>query len=191
MLNKTVPEYIKSLLNLPDMGQIGYVVDDVYMSIRERKYNQQKVPWLVLDHDHLCLFRGKQSRCTLRIALTYEGPVQIELIQVCKGETIHTDVTDKSEGSIHHFGFMVHDLEQRLVHCEQNGVYAIQKGTIKSAGISVDYAYLDTSAIGAPDLILELIQWHFGPFKMPVNRKIFYMTCFLGSWTVFRGKVIR
>jgi hypothetical protein len=189
--NDIVSDQIKSLLRLPDVGQIGYVVEDVYRAVKEWQIVHQRVPWLVLDHDHTCTFRGRQGRCTLRIALAYEGPLQIELIQVLDGETIHVGAASKPEGQIHHFGFMVRNLDHRLEHCQNNGAQVLQKGTIKSAGLMVDYAYLDTSAIGGPDLILELIQWRLGPCPMPVNRLVFNISCALGSWNVFRGRIVR
>lgn len=189
--NDIVPNHVKSLLRLPNVGQIGYVVEDVYRAVKEWQIAHQRVPWLILDHNHLCTFRRKQGRCTLRIALAYEGPLQIELIQVLDGETIHVGAASKPEGQFHHLGFMVRNLHHRIEHCERNGAQVIQKGTIKSAGFTVDYAYLDTSAIGGSDLILELIQWHLGPLQIPINRLVFSISCALGSWSVFRGKIVR
>lgn len=186
-----VPDKIKSILKLPEVGQIGYVVEDIYSAVKKWQFTNQRVLWLVLDHDHTCTFRGKRGRCTLRIALAYEGQLQIELIQVLDGETIHVGAASKHEGQIHHLGFMVRNLEDRLEHCHRNGVQVLQKGTIKSAGLTIDYAYLDISAIGGSDLILELIQWRLGPCPIPVNRLVFSISCALGSWSVFKGKIIR
>jgi len=190
-LNDIVPDHIKSLPSLPNVGQIGYVVEDVHRAIKERSFTRQRVPWLVLDHDHMRTFRGNQGRCTLRIALAYEGLLQIELIQVLDGETIHVGAASKSEGQIHHLGFMVRNLDSRLKHCQQVGAQVLQKGTIKSAGLMVDYAYLDTSAIGEQNMILELIQWHLGPCPIPVNHRVFSLSCAMGAWSVFRGKIVR
>jgi hypothetical protein len=189
--NDIVSDQVMLLLRLPEVGQIGYVVEDVYRAVKEWQVAQHRVPWLILDHDHPSTFRGRQGRCTLRIALTYEGPLQIELIQVLDGETIHIGAASKPEGQIHHLGFLVRNLDHRLEHCQRNGAQVIQKGTIKSAGMTVDYAYLDTSAVGGPDLILELIQWRLGPFPIPVNRLVFNVSCALGSQTVFRGKIVK
>jgi len=189
--NDIVPEQVRQLLRLPDVGQIGYVVEDVYTAVNEWQTACQRTPWLILDHDHPCILHGKQGRSKLRIALAYEGPLQIEVIQVLGGETIHTGAASKPDGQIHHLGFMVRNIGQKLNYCEQNGARVIQKGTIKSAGFTIDYAYLDISAISNLDLILELIQWRFIYLPIPVNRLVFNISCLLGSWNVFRGKVIK
>ena len=186
-----VTDQVKSLLKLPDVGQIGYVVEDINHAIQEWQVAHQRVPWLVLDHNHPCIFRGKQGRCTLRIALAYSGRIQIELIQVLDGETIHVGSAAKPEGKIHHLGFMVRNLDGRLEYCQQQGAQLLQRGTIKSAGLTVDYAYLDCSAVGSPDLILELIQWRLGPLPISANRRLFNALRTLGSWSVFRGKIVR
>lgn len=189
--NDIILEQVRTLLRLPHAGQIGYVVEDVYSAVDNWQTVYQRTPWIILDHDHPCIFHGKQGRCNLRIALAYDGPIQIELIEVLEGETIHVGAASKPEGQIHHLGFMVRNLDQKLNHCERNGARVIQKGTIKSAGFKINYAYLDVSAIGGTDLILELIQWSFGYLPIPVNRLIFNISRFLGSWTVFRGKIIK
>ncbi len=188
--NDLVSDRVRLLLRLPDVGQIGYVVQDVYRAIREWQVAHQRVPWLVLDHDHPRTMAGEQGRCTLRIALSYEGPLQIELIQVLKGETIHVDSAGAPEGRIHHLGFMVRDLERRLEYCQGQGAELMQKGKIRSAGITVDYAYLDTAALGSTNLILELIQWRLGPIPMPTSSHAFSTLRSLGSWNVFRGKTV-
>ena len=189
--NRLVSDQVRSQLRLPNVGQIGYVVKDVYHAIQDLQVTKQRIPWLVLDHDHQRSLAGRQGRCTLRIALAYEGPLQLELIQVLKGETIHVGAAETSEIKIHHFGFMVHDLENRLKYCQGQGAKLLQKGIINSAGITVDYAYLDTSDISGTNMILELIQWRLGPFPMPTNRYVFSLLLTLGSWNIFKGKIVR
>ena len=189
--NRLVSDRVRSQLRLPNVGQIGYVVNDVHHTIKDCLVTQKRIPWLVLDHDHQRSLAGRQGRCTLRIALAYEGPLQLELIQVLKGETIHVNATGTSEIKIHHFGFMVRDLENRLKYCQGQGAKLLQKGTINSAGITVEYAYLDASNIGGTNIILELIQWRLGPFPMPANRYVFSLLLTLGSWNIFKGKIVR
>jgi hypothetical protein len=189
--NDLLPDQARSLLNLPDVGQVGYVVEDVYGAIHEWWLSHQRVPWLVLDHDHPRITAGKPGRCTLRIALAYEGRLQIELIQVLAGETIHAGAASGFGRQPHHFGFMVNDLEKRLEYCLGRGTSLLQRGTIRTAGIKVDYAYLDASAAVASGVILELIQWRLGPMPMPANRRVFSLTTALGSWNIFRGHIVR
>ena len=191
MWNQLVPVQVRSLLRLPDVGQVGYVVDDIYQAIHAWQVIHDRVPWLVLDHDHFRMLAGKPGRCTLRIGLSYDGPLQVEFIQVLSGETIHVGAANEPGDRPHHLGFMVRDLGGRLDYCQQRGALLLQRGTIRSAGFRVDYAYLDASPVGAPGLILELIQWRLGPFPMPVDRRAFSLTRSLGSWSFLRGHIVR
>ena len=184
-------DQIRSLLKLPRIGQIGYVVDDVYHTIKQQNVTHKNVSWLVLDHDHQRSIAGKQGRCSLRIALAYKGSLQLELIQVLKGDTIHVVARNATDFPIHHLGFMVNNLEQHLKYCLVKGARLLQKGTIKSSGITVNYAYLDVSGIGGTNLVFELIQWRLGLLPMPVNRYIFLFLLRLGSWNIFQGKIVR
>ncbi len=176
-------------LGLPAVSQVGYVVQDVYEAIRDWRHGHDKGPWLVLDHDHPVLFRGTQTRCKLRIGLAYEGARQIELIQVLEGNTIHNDVFE-GRSKIHHVGFNVRNLDRWLERCQQQGAKLLQRGIIRSAGMTVSYAYFESTSIGRGEIILELIEWRLGILPIPVNRLVFRTLLRLGAWNVFRGKIV-
>ncbi len=189
--DEMVPAQVRERLALPPVGQVGYVVEDVRAVIAQFRDKPRMTRWLVLDHDHSRTFNGAKGRCTLRIALAYQGEMQLELIQVMDGDTIHAGAATQQAHKVHHLGFNVRNLDRRLAHCQGNGAPVLQQGTIKSAGLTVDYAYVDASHIGGPDVLLELIQWRIGPLPVPVNRLIFNASCVLGAWTVYRGKIVR
>jgi hypothetical protein len=185
-----VSEEARASLGLPVVSQVGYVVEDVYLAIEAWRNTHGKGPWLVLDHDHPLLLLGKSTRSKLRIGLAYEGPLQIELIQVLEGETIHRGAA-REQSRIHHLGFNVRDLGRRLEYCQRQGAKMLQRGTIRSAGMTVNYAYFEATSIGSPDLILELIEWRLGILPIPASRLLFSTLLTLGAWNVFRGKVVR
>lgn len=91
-------------------------------------------------------YRGKR-------AFFYLGYIQIELIELIDGKTIHEDfLKDKGEG-IHHIGFEVDDLEKSKKNAEEAGLNVTQSFT-RSDGSG--FAYLDTDRTGG--MIFELIQ---------------------------------
>jgi len=152
---------LRRRLKLPKVGQIGFVVHDVE---RTMKYYEETFgihPWLVTASERsTCIVRGQETQALLKIALAYSGRVQLELIEVLKGETIHTEALRERGEGLHHLGFIVNNLAARLQACRATGIEVLQQGVIEEMGFRVDYAYLDTIATGG--VILELIQNRVG-----------------------------
>ncbi len=97
-------------------------------------------------------FETTQKNAKIKIALTNLGDVQLELIQVLEGETIHTDFLKRKGEGLHHIGFFVKDLDEKLRIAEEKGMKVVEQGEI----VGVRYAYLDTEKdIG---ITLEFIQ---------------------------------
>jgi len=185
-----IPDAVREQLRLPEVGQIGCVVTDMNKSIAYCMDEFGLSPWMLLDErPDPCIQQGKEVHPVLRIALAYMGPVQIELIQVVEGESIHLRHVEESKEGVHHLGFMVRDLDKRLDACEKMGIGILQRGTIRETGFTVDYAYLDT--VDQAGIILEFIQWRLGLIPMPVNRLVFNLVCWAGSKTLFRGRVLK
>ncbi|MEM1577103.1 MAG: VOC family protein [Archaeoglobaceae archaeon] len=98
------------------------------------------------------IFETQQQKGRLKIALTNLGEVQLELIQVLEGETIHAEFLKRKGEGLHHIGFFVKNLDEKLRIAKENGMEVVEQGEI--AGVR--YAYLDTEKdIG---LTLELIE---------------------------------
>jgi methylmalonyl-CoA/ethylmalonyl-CoA epimerase len=96
---------------------------------------------------------SSRESASLKTGFLYLGEVQIELIQVISGETLHTKFLEERGEGLHHLGFFVDDLENELTELEKEGIKVLDRGTVQ--GI-VKFAYLDTEeALG---VILELIQ---------------------------------
>lgn len=185
-----ISDDIKKQLRLPKLGQMGYVVTDIDKAIAYYKETVGISPWILLDErPDPCIEKGKEIDPLLRIALAYSGPVQIELIQVAEGESLHLNHIKESKEGVHHLGFMVQDIDSRLDACHKMGIGVLQRGTIKDTGLTVDYAYLDT--IDRAGIILEFIQWRLGPIPLPINRFVFNVACWAGSRTLLKGRVIK
>lgn len=185
-----IPDAVKRQLRLPRLGQIGYVVTDIDKTIAYYKDTLGIGPWILLDErPDPCTEKGKEVHPLLRIALAYMGPVQMELIQVVEGESLHLDHVKESKGGVHHLGFMVQDLNKRLDACHKMGIGILQRGTIKDIGLTVDYAYLDT--VDQAGIILEFIQWRLGAIPLPINRLVHNVVAWAGSKTLLKGRVIK
>lgn len=186
MMGKSVIKQMK----LPKLGQIGYVVKDVDKTVSYYRDTLGIRPWMLLDErPEPCLEKGKEVHPLLRIALAYMGTVQVELIQVVEGESVHLNHPEESQWRVHHLGFMVQDIDKRLDACQKLGIGLLQRGTIRDIGFMVDYAYLDT--VEQAGVVIEFIQWRLGAVPLPVNRLIFNILCRAGSRTFLKGRVIK
>ena len=185
-----IPDAVKKQLRLPRLGQIGYVVTDIDKTIAYYKDTFGIGLWILLDErPDPCVEKGKEVHPLLRIALAYMGPVQMELIQVVGGESLHLNHVRESKGGVHHLGFMVQNLSKRLDACHNMGIGILQRGTIKDIGFTVDYAYLDT--VDQAGIIIEFIQWRLGSIPLPINRLMYNVVSWVGSKTLLKGRVIR
>ena len=91
-------------------------------------------------------YRGKRGFC-------YLGPIQIELIELIDGKTIHeTFLKEKGEG-VHHVAFHVDDLGKSKRNAEKVGLKVIQSFNRPDGS---GFAYLDSDRTGG--VVVELIQ---------------------------------
>ena len=131
------------------VDQIGIVVKDVekYVKFYEKVLGVEPFP----------IAESTINSAKLKIVLFELGEVEIELIQVVEGESIHSRFLEETGEGLHHQGFFVNDLESELARLEENGIKVLERGEVLG---TVKFAYLDTKeALG---LVLELIQWRVG-----------------------------
>ena len=101
-------------------------------------------------------YHGQPTEYKMRVALSYFGPMRVELIEMLEGETVYADFVREHGYGVHHFGILVDNMMAALAEAERAGIKVMMEG----AGFGLDgdghYAYLDTE-----DLIgvtLELIE---------------------------------
>ncbi len=127
------------------VDQIGIVVKDMEATMKfyERMFGIEPFPTV----------ESNINSAKLKIGLFQLGEMQIELIQVLEGETIHSKFIEKRGEGLHHLGFFVEDIEKELARLEKRGVKVLERGTFLGV---VEFAYLDTEkSLG---VVLELIQ---------------------------------
>lgn len=159
---------LRRRLKLPRVGQIGCVVHDVDRAMEYYRDTFGLGPWLVVEpRQSTCIVRGQPVEARLKFALAYSGRVQLELIEVLKGETIHTEALRERGEGLHHLGFIVNNLDERLQACRVAGIEVLQQGVIEEMGFRIDYAYLNTASPGG--VIFELIQNRIGHIRIGMS----------------------
>ncbi|MBS7248739.1 MAG: VOC family protein [Candidatus Jordarchaeales archaeon] len=130
-------------LSLSEVGQIGIVVRDFE---RTAKVLED------LGLGHFSSIEIPHASARLKVGLVNLGGVQLELIQVVEGESIHSRfIRERGEG-LHHLGFFVKDLESAVRKFEEKGFNVTERGEV----LGVKYAYLDTERMLG--FVIELIQ---------------------------------
>lgn len=114
-----------------EIGQIGVVVRDFERAAK------------ALEHLGIGPFSSIEiphGSARLKIGLVNLGGVQLELIQVVEGESIHSRfIKERGEG-LHHIGFFVKEIDEVLKRLEEKGFKASEGGEV----MGVKYVYLDT-----------------------------------------------
>lgn len=169
-------------LKLPDVGQIGIVVQDIPVAVAYYSKLLDIGPWYRSNTvRHEAVYRGKPISPDLDIAIAFQGGMEIELIQVKgKQEIVYSDMLEKCGGGIHHLGFLVSGYEKKLAEMKANGVKVLQSGVITTKGSAVTrYAYLDT--VEQCGIVSELISTTLAGIPMPHARLIMDIGCLTGD----------
>jgi catechol 2,3-dioxygenase-like lactoylglutathione lyase family enzyme len=87
-------------------------------------------------------YQGEPSDYKMRVALSYLGPMRIELIEMIEGDTVYADFVKEHGYGVHHFGVLVEDMGEAIADAEAAGLAMTQDG----AGFGRDgdghFAYL-------------------------------------------------
>jgi methylmalonyl-CoA/ethylmalonyl-CoA epimerase len=134
--------------------QVGIVVQSIDETIKYYEKVFGFGPFEIREVDYpnatyygeLAGYRGKRAFFNL-------GPIQIELIELRDGKTIHEAfLREKGEG-LHHIAFEVKSLEEGRKKAEEAGLKVIQSFSRPDGS---GFAYLDSDRIGG--VLFELIQ---------------------------------
>jgi len=110
-------------------------------------------PWDVVEcapptlHD--ITYYDKPGNYTFRVGLTMAGPIQIELMQPVSGDNIYSDFLAEHGEGLHHFQFLVDDIDETTRIMNEEGFPTIQSGGFSDGA----FAYYDT--VGPLKTILE------------------------------------
>lgn len=147
-------------LKMPKLGQVGIVVRDIDETISYYKEAFGIGPWAVFTGEPVeCVERGKRITFKGKMAMAQTGRVELELIQILEGRSFHSDFLEERGEGIHHIGFFVNNFEERMAAVRDAGIEVLHQGLLKQMGLTIKYAYLETTTIGG--VIIELIEQRF------------------------------
>jgi catechol 2,3-dioxygenase-like lactoylglutathione lyase family enzyme len=112
-------------------------------------------------------YHGEPTEYKMQVALSYFGPMRVELIEMVEGDTVYADFVKEHGYGVHHFGVLVDDMQEALAEAEAAGIEMIMDG----AGFGLDgdghYAYLDTEdKIGVTIELIERPEGRMPPEKV-------------------------
>lgn len=156
------------------LGQVGIVVNDIDKTIDYFKSTFGIQPWSIVEAvPDVAVARGEAIDMQAKMAMAQAGSVQLELIEPLAEIALYSDfLKEKGEG-LHHLGFFVRNIKERLAEAERTGIEVLLYGKIAQLGLTVEYVYLDTTPIGG--VIMEFIQVSFLGIALPMWAPILTM----------------
>jgi methylmalonyl-CoA/ethylmalonyl-CoA epimerase len=143
---------LKQQLQLPDVGQIGVVVEDLDRVVSFLESSLGLGPFRVQEAEAPNVWdRGEEKHIKARLGFATLGQVELELIQILEGDSVHLEFLREHGEGLHHLGFRVKDFEAKLKRARAMGFEVLQTGPFGRF-----YAYLDTRRHGG--IIFELIE---------------------------------
>jgi Glyoxalase/Bleomycin resistance protein/Dioxygenase superfamily len=151
--------------------QVAMVVKDLDATVEHYWKEFGIGPWHFYTYGRPLVKRmsyaGKPADYKMRVALSYFGPMRVELIEALEGDTVYADFIREHGYGIHHFGLLVEDMQAALSQAEAAGIKMIMDGSGFGPDGDGHYAYLDTEAkLGATLELIERPKRRFPPEKI-------------------------
>ena len=108
------------------------------------------------DLDHPAIYRGKDTKFSIKIGMSRCFSTSIEMFQWLKGDCIYKEFVDSQKEGLHHFGYFVDNLSSYIDAFKRKGIDVIQSGIFPP---KLKYAYMDTAEIfGVVIELMELVK---------------------------------
>ncbi|MGA3083835.1 MAG: VOC family protein [Thermodesulfobacteriota bacterium] len=133
-------------MQIKSVDQISYAVQDIDAVIEKWSALYGMGPWTFIENGGT---DAKGRPWKIRMAFTYVGPVQIELVQCTEGRIFQSKFLDKWGEGLHHLGFYVDNVDLEAKKLIEKGA----KLLIQDPG---NFAYLDAGGPGGA--IFELMR---------------------------------
>ena len=143
---------LKRQLELPEVTQIGVVVADLDRTVAFYQSTFGLGPFRIQEAEAPNVWdRGEEKRIKARLGFAMLGQVELELIHILEGDSVHLEFLREHGEGLHHLGFKVKDFQAKLKQAKAMGFELLQMGPFGRF-----YAYLDTRRCGG--VIVELIE---------------------------------
>jgi methylmalonyl-CoA/ethylmalonyl-CoA epimerase len=138
---------------LPPQLHIGVVVKDMDKTIQRLTATFGIGPWDIKErrYPEAQVVVGK-GPFAYRVAFADLGPMELELIEILEGSTIHADFLNTKGEGLHHIGFRVADMHQVVGTLQQQGIDIVQSACREGA----QYAYMDPAECGG--IMFEFVE---------------------------------
>jgi hypothetical protein len=138
-------------VQLPPIDQVGFVVRDARATARawEPFFGPFRFMDLPLKD---ATYRGQPADCRLLLALANPGPIEIELIEVVEGRSIHSEALERGRTGPQHLRCRVDDIAASLAQLEAAGLRRVWGQRFSD---TIEFWYLE----GLEDLYIELMEW--------------------------------
>ena len=127
--------------------QVAHVVRDLEKAISAYSRVFDVGPWDVYTFAPPTLresmYLGKSSDHTYRLAVTWVGGTQLELMQPLTGYSCYDDFLARKGEGLHHIKEKVDDCQQAIAEYAKKGIRVIQSGKFGED----EFYYLDTSPL--------------------------------------------
>jgi methylmalonyl-CoA/ethylmalonyl-CoA epimerase len=130
------------------IAQIGIVVADLDRAVEGaealgvmgsfRTHTMESTSFTELVH------RGEPAELVIRVALNRSTP-QIEFIEPVEGDSVYREFLDRGSSGLHHFGFVVPDIEATTAALAGEGIEPVFHGRGYGRADDGAFAYFDTS----------------------------------------------
>jgi hypothetical protein len=133
----------------PDNGviQMAYVVADLDAAIEEWIAKLRVGPWFVLEHFTGVdpVYRGQPSRADVRLALSFAGHMNMELIQPNNdAPSVYREVIERRGYGFHHWGVATWSFDAAVAQYERGGYPLAFRAAVPSGG---RVGYMDTTGV--------------------------------------------
>jgi len=125
-------------LKLEKVDQIGIVVKDCEKVAENWERMFGIGPWTFITNTRE---DAEGNPLEVKLGFAYMGDLELELIEVVKGKTLHSEFLAEHGEGLHHLGFMVDDVDGEAANLEGQGV----KIMLQRPG---QWAYMDTREPG-------------------------------------------
>ncbi|HET6412862.1 MAG TPA: VOC family protein [Anaeromyxobacter sp.] len=127
-----------------DVIQVAQVVRDIDRAMKMYWDTFGIGPWEVYTFGPPAvrdsMVRGRPSDHVYKLAVTWKGELQLELMQPLKGRSIYDDFLERKGEGIHHLKLYYPDCQAALERYRREGYEVIQSGKIDED----EFYYLDT-----------------------------------------------
>ncbi len=148
----------------PKISQIGIVVKDMAKAVEFYKkfFNLTDIPAMEMPPGSMEI-RGEKFKSKLKIGFGRVGDIQVEIIQVMEGRSVHSLFLEQGREGFHHIGMYVDDLDSEVAKMAEKGIQVLARGDI----MGTKWAYMDTEAQAGT--IYELIELAKSKFPKKVK----------------------